>query len=124
MEEIQFNVEVKQLRTPEAHESLLMEMSDTLLQELQRLNAERRFPMKAFTCLSLHGVETLPLPLTRTLGILTNIPVFAHFPWMVPLTRTLLAIFDWLSQKWMMEQSLNTFVEFKLVFTQIHHDLE
>lgn len=66
VEEIQLNVVVKQLRNPEAHESLFTGMSDTLLHELQRLIAERRFPMKAFTCLLLHGVESLPLPLTRT----------------------------------------------------------
>ena len=88
VEEIQLDVKVQQLRNPEPHESLLMGMSDTLLHELQRLIAEPGFPMKTFTCLSLKSVEPLPLPLTRTLGILTSIPVFAYFPWTVPLTRT------------------------------------
>ena len=40
VDEIQFNVKVQQLQTPEAHESLLMGMSDTLLHKLQRLIAE------------------------------------------------------------------------------------
>ena len=120
--EIQLDVKVQQLRNPEPHESLLMGMSDILLHELQRLIVEPGFPMKAFTCLSLKSVEPLPLPLTRTLGILINIPIFAYFPWTVPLTRTLLGMFDWMSEKWMMEQSLNHFVEFKLVFTLIHNE--
>ena len=81
VDEIQFNVKVQQLQTPEAHESLLMGMSDTLLHELQRLIAERGFPMKSLTYLSLQCVEPLPLPLTQSLGTLTNIPVFAYFPW-------------------------------------------
>ena len=70
VEEIELEVNVKQLRNPEPHKSLLMAMSDTLLHELQRLIAEPGFPMKSLTCLSLQGVEPLPLPLTCNLGIL------------------------------------------------------
>ena len=50
-EEIELDVKVQQLQTPEPHELLLMGMSDTLLLELQRLIAERGFPMKSLTCL-------------------------------------------------------------------------
>lgn len=84
VDEIQFNVKVQELRPPEAHESLLMGMSDTLLHELQRLIAERRIPMKSQTLLSLQSVELLPLPLTHYLGTL----------WTVSLTKTLLAMLD------------------------------
>ena len=84
VDEIQFNVKVQELRPPEAHKSLLMGMSDTLLHERQRLIAERRFPMKSQTLLSLQSVELLPLPLTHYLGTL----------WAVSLTKTLLAMLD------------------------------
>ena len=53
---------------------------------------------------SLQAVEPLPLRITRCLGVLTNIPVFTFFPWTVSLTKTLLAMLDWLSQKWLMAQ--------------------
>ena len=99
MEEIKLDVKVQQLRNPEPHKSLLMAMSDTLLLELQRLIAEPGFPMKSLTCLSLHGVEPLPLPLKCNLAYYTNIPVFTYFPWTVRLTRTLLAMLYWFSQK-------------------------
>ena len=120
VDEIKFNVKVQQLRPPEAHESLLMGMSDTLLQELERLIAERRFPMKSQTWLSLQSVELLPLPLTHYLGTSTNIPLFAYVPWTVSLTKTLLVMLDWLTQKWMMAQLDNPFTEFRLVLTLIH----
>ena len=43
-------------------------------------------------------------------------------PWTVSLTKTLLAILDWLSQKWLMTQLQTPCMEFKLVITLIHHD--
>lgn len=121
--EIQFNVKVQQLRLPQAHEFLLMGMSDTFLRKLQRLIAENGFPMKSLTWLSLQSVEPLSLPLTNCLGTLTSIPVFAYFPWTVSLTKTSLAMFDWLGQKWMMAQLVNPFMEFRLVLTLIHNEL-
>ena len=70
--------------------------------------------------LSLKAVEPLPLPLTRCLGVLTNIPVFAFFPWTCNLARTILALFDWLSSRWLMTKLQTPCMEFKLVITLIH----
>ena len=120
VEEIQFNVEAQQLGTPEAHESLLMGMSDILLHKLQRLIAERGFPMKSLTCLSLQSVEPFPLPFRY----------INQYSCLCPLSmdgvtdKTLLAMLDWISQKWMMAQIVNPFIEFRLVLTLIDYDLE
>ena len=78
VEEIQLDVEIQLLCYPESDESLLMSMSDALLRELERWITEQGLPMKTLTLVSLSSVEPLPLPLTRSLGILTNIPVFAY----------------------------------------------
>ena len=83
---------------------------------------DRGYPMRTLCCVSLQTAEPLPLPITRCLGVLTNIPVFTFFPWTVSLTKTLLAILDWLSQKWLMTQLQTPCMEFKLVITLIHHD--
>ena len=56
----------------------LMSMSDTLL--LQRWITGHGYPMRTYCYVSLQVVEPFPLPLTRCLGVLTNIPVFAFFP--------------------------------------------
>ena len=45
--------------------------------------------MRTLCYISLQAVEPLPLPITRCLGVLTNIPVFTFFPWTVSLTKTL-----------------------------------
>lgn len=63
---------------------------------------------------SLQAVEPLPLPITRCLGVLTNVPVFTFFPWTVSLSRTLLAMFDWLSYNWLTTQLQIPCMEFKL----------
>ena len=60
--------------------------------------------MKTRCFISLQAVEPRPLPLTRCLGVLTNIPIFAFFPWTVTLSRTFLAMFDWLSYNWLLAQ--------------------
>ena len=99
-----------------------MSMSDALLRSLQRWITDHGYPMRTLCYISLQAVEPLPLPITRCLGVLTNIPVFTFFPWTVSLTKTLLAILDWLSQKWLMIQLQTPCMEFKLVITLIHHD--
>ena len=50
--------------------------------------------------LTLQAVEPIALPFTRCVGVLTNIPVFALFPWTTSLSRTMLAMLDWLSFNW------------------------
>ena len=82
VEEIQLDLSIQQLRVAAWNESLLMSMSDALL----------RYPMSSGCYVSLQVVDLLPLPLTRCLGVLKNIPVFAFFPWPVSLSRTFLAL--------------------------------
>lgn len=95
VEEIQLGLLIHQNRVPRWNESLLMSMS-------------------------LQAVERIALPLTRCLGVLTNIPVFAFFPWTVSLSRTILTMLDWLSYNWMVAQLRYPNYEFKLVITLIH----
>ena len=71
---------------------------------------------------SLEAVDPLPLPLIRCLGVLTNIPAFAFFPWTVSLSRTFLALLDWLSYRWLMAQIQAPCMEFKLAITLIHEN--
>ena len=99
-----------------------MSMSDALLRSLQRWITDHGYPMRTLCYISLQAVEPLPLPMTRCLGVLTNIAVFTFFPWTVSLTKTLLAVLDWLSQKWLMPQLQTPRMEFELVITLIHHD--
>ena len=113
---------VQQNRVPTWNESLLMSMSDALLRSLQRWITDHGCPMRTLCYVLLQAVEQLPLPITRCLGVLTNIPVFTFFPWTVSLTKALLAMFDWLSQKWLMTQLQTPCMQFKLVITLIHHD--
>ena len=56
-----------------------MSMSDDLLRALQRWITRHRYPMKSERYISLQAVEPLPLPLTRCLGVLTNIPTLHSF---------------------------------------------
>ena len=104
VEEIQLDLTVQQHRVPAWNESLLMSMSDALLPSLQRWITNHGYPMRTLCYLSLQAVEPLPLRITRCLGVLTNIPMFTFFPWKVSVTKTLLAMLDWLSQKWLMAQ--------------------
>ena len=77
--EIQLDMCIQQLRVPAWHESLLMSMSDALLRALQRWITRHGYPMKSQCYVSLQAVEPLPLPLTRCLGVLTNIPTLHSF---------------------------------------------
>ena len=120
--EIQLDLCIQQLRVPAWHESLLMSMSDALLRALQRWITRHGYPMKSLCYVSLQAVEPLPLPLTRCLGVLTNIPIFAFFPWTVSLSRSSLAMLDWLSYKWLLTQIQSRCMEFKLVITLMHEN--
>ena len=122
VEEIQLDLTVQQHRVPAWNESLLMSMSDALLRSLQRWITDHGYPMRTLCYVSLQAVEPLLLPITRCLGVLTNIPVFTFFPLTVSLSRTLLAMFDWLSYDWLMAQIQKPFMEFKLVITLIHKE--
>ena len=121
VDEIQLDLTVQQHRVPTWNESLLMSMSDALLRSLQRWITDHGYPIRTLCYVSLQAVELLPIPITRFLGVLTNIPMFTFFPWTVSLTKTLLAMLDWLSQKWLMTQLQPPWIEFKLVITLIHH---
>ena len=114
VEEIQLDLTVHQHRVPAWNKSLLMSMSDALLRSLQRWISSHGLSMKT--------VEPIELPLTRCLGVLTNIPIFAFFPWTVSLSRTFLATLDWLNYNWLMAQLQTPCMEFKLVITLIHKE--
>ena len=120
--EIQLDLCIQQLRVPAWHESLLMSMSDALLRALQRWITRHGYPMKSQCYVSLQAVQPLPLPLTRCLGVLTNIPIFAFFPSTCNLARTMLALFDWLSYGWLITQLQALCMEFKLVIILIHEN--
>ena len=77
--------------------------------------------MKTRCFISLQAIESIALPLTRCLGVLTNIPIFAFFPRTVSLSRTILAMLDWLSYNWLMAQLHSPANEFKIVITLIHN---
>ena len=75
VEEIQLDLRIQQLRVPAWNESLLMSMSDALLRSLQRWITDHGYSMRSRCYVSLQAAELLPLPLTRCLGLLTNVPV-------------------------------------------------
>ena len=122
VEEIQLDLSIQQLRVAAWSESLLMSMSDALLRSLQPWITSHGYPTRSRCYVSLQAVDPLPLTLTRCLGVLTNIPVFAFFPWTVSLSRTFLALLDWLSYRWLMAQIQAPCMEFKLVITLIHEN--
>ena len=119
-EEFQMEITVHQHRVPAWNESLLMSISDGLLRAVQHWVTSRRLSMKTRCYLTLHTVEPIALPLTKCLGLLTNIPVFAFFPWTVSLSRTMLAMFDALSFNWLLAKLQAPANNMKLVITVIH----
>ena len=102
VQEIQLVLTAHQHRIPAWNENLLMTMSDALLRAVQRCITSQRYWMKTRCYITLQTVEPLALPLTRCLGVLTNIPIFAFFPWTISLSRTILAMLDWLSFNWLL----------------------
>ena len=122
VEEIQLDLAIHQHRIPAWNESLLMSISDALLRSLQRWITSQSYSMKTRCFISLEAVESIALPLTRCLGVLRNIPIFAFFPWTVSLSRKFLAMLDWLSYNWLLAQLQSSGNEFKLVITLIHEE--
>ena len=120
VQEIQLELTVHQHRVPEKNENLLMSMSDGLLRAVQHWVTSRRLSMKTRCYLTLQAVEPIALPITKCLGVLTNIPVFAFFPWTVSLSRTILAMFDWLSYNWLWAKLISPRNNMKLVITVMH----
>ena len=119
IQEIQLDLAVHKHRVPAWNENLLMSMSD-LLRAVQGWITNRRLSMKTRRYLTLQTVEPIALPLTKCLGVLTNIPVFAFFPCTVSLSRTMLAMFDWLSYNWLLAKLLSPRNDIKMVITVIH----
>ena len=120
VQEFQLDLTMHQHRVPEINENLLMSMSDGLLRAVQHWVRNRHLPMKTRCYLTLQTVEPIALPITKSLGVLTNIPVFDFFPWTVPLSRTMLARFDWLSYNWLLTKLLSPTNNMKLIITVIH----
>ena len=123
VQEIQLDLTVHQHRVPEWNENLLMSMSDGLLRAVQRWMTSQRYSMKTRCYLTLQAVEPIALPFTRCVGVLTNMPVFAFFPWTTSLSRTMLAMLDWLSFNWLLAKLHAPFNNMKLVITVLHEDL-
>ena len=119
-EEIQMALVVHQQRIPEKHENLLMALSDAFLRAIQQWAINRKWPLKRRSYLTLHGVEPLALPMTNCLAVLTNIPVFAFFPWLPALSRTTIAMFDAMSFNMLLAKLQKPTLEMKLVITVIH----
>ena len=122
VQEIQLDLTVHQHRVPENNENLLMSLSDGLLRAVQHWVTSRRLSMKTRCYLTLHAVEPIALPFTKCLGVLTNIPVFAFFPWTVSLSRTMLAMFDALSFNWLLAKLQAPANNMKLVITVVHDE--
>ena len=122
VQEIQLDLTVHQHRVPENNENLLMSLSDGLLRAVQHWVTSRRLSMKTRCYLTLHAVEPIALPFTKCLGVLTNIPVFAFFPWTVSLSRTMLAMFDALTFNWLLAKLQAPANNMKLVITVIHDE--
>ena len=122
VQEIQLDLTVHQHKVQENNENLLMSMSDGLLRAVQHWVTSRRLSMKTRCYLTLHAVESIALPLTKCLGVLTNIPVFTFFPWTVSLSRTMLAMFDALSFNWLLAKLQAPANNMKLVITVIHDE--
>ena len=122
VQEIQLDLTVHQHRVPRWNENLLMSLSDGLLRAVQHWVTRRRLSMKTRCYLTLHAVETIALPITKCLGVLTSIPVFAFFPWTVSLSRTMLAMFDWLSYNWLLAKRQAPANNMKLVITVLHEE--
>ena len=120
-EEVQMDLTVYQHRVPAWNENLLMSLSDALLRGIQRWLTRKNLPMTTRCVLSLQEEEPNPLPLTRCLGIITNTPVFAFFPWTVSLSRTMLAKLDGLSFNWLLAKFLSPNNAVKLVMTVLHN---
>jgi len=123
VEEIQLDLTLHQHRVPAWNENLLMSMSDALLRAVQRWITSQRYSMKTRCYISLQAVEPIPLPLTRCLRVLMNIPVFAFFPWTVSLSQTIVAMLDWLSFNWLLAKLHSPINKIKLVITVIHKEL-
>ena len=122
VQEIQLDLTVHQHRVPRWNENLLMSLSDGLLRAVQHWVTSRRLSMKTRCYLTLHAVEPIALPITKCLGVLTSIPVFAFFPWTVSLSRTMLAMFDWLSYNWLLAKLQAPANNMKLVITVLHEE--
>ena len=122
VEEIQLDLTVHQHRIRAWNESLVMSMGDALLRSLRRWITSHSYSMKTRCFISLQAVESIALPLTRCLGVLRNIPIFAFFPWTVSLSRTFLAMLDCLSYNWLLAQKQSSGTEFKLVITFIREE--
>ena len=120
-EEIQLELIVYQQRILEKHENLLMSLSDAFLRAVQQWVIRRKFPLKTRCYLTLHGVESLALPMTKCLAVLTNIPVFAFFPWSPTLSCTTVAMFDAMSFNWLLAKLRKPTTEMKLVITGVHN---
>ena len=123
-EEFQLDLTVWQHRVPAWNGNLLMSLSDALLRGIQRWLTRKKLPMTTRCVLSLHEVEPNPLPLTRCLGVMTNTPVFAFFPWTVTLSQSMLAKLDGLSYNWLLAKFLSPNNSVNLVITVLHsHEL-
>ena len=124
VQEIQLVLTAHQHRILAWNENLLMSMSDALSRAVQRWITSQRYSIKTRCHITLQTLERLALPLTRCLGVLTNIPIFAFFfPWTISLSPTILAMLDWLSFNWLLAKLHSPVNKIKLVITVVHEEL-
>jgi len=123
-EEVPLELTMYQHRVPAWNENLLLLLSDALLRAIQHWLTRKNLPLTTRCVLSLQEKETNPLPLTRCLGMMTNTPIMAFFPWTVPLSQTLTAKLDGLSFNWLLAKCLSPSHDVKLVMTvRYNHEL-
>lgn len=119
--EIQFNVKVQQLRLPQAHEFLLMGMSDTLLRKLQRLITWFSYEITDMAVSS--KCETVTITIDKLFGQINQYSCLCLLSMDSVTDKNFIGYVRLVRSKWMMAQLVNPFMEFRLVLTLIHNEL-
>ena len=123
--EIQLDLCIQQLRVPAWHESLLMSMGDALLRALQRwiLDYKSWVPYKIRMLCFVASSKIVTSAFNKmSWGVDKYSHLCIFFPWTCNLARTMLALFDWLSYRWLMTQLQAPCMEFQLAIILIHEN--
>ena len=115
--EFQLQMNIYQQRKPNKHENLLMSLSDAILRGIQQWMTNRQVSLDSRCCLTLHAVESLPLPLMKCLAVFLNIPIYAFYQTSIQDTRQIQAMTDALSFFLLLARIQNPKLEMKLVVT-------
>ena len=115
--EFQLQMNIYQQRKPNKYENLLMVLSDAILRGIQQWMAYRQVSLDSRCCLTLHAVESLPLPLMKCLAVFLNIPVYVFYQTSIQDTRQIQAMMDALSFYLLLARLQNHKLGMKLVVT-------